>query len=131
MANRSSGRKAALPRAGRIQAHIRGVGMTLPAADADYARLKLERSLGRFAGAIERASMRFEDINGSRGGVDKLCRVKVVLPGLPTVLVEERHRSLRAAVDVALERTKRAVRRSVQRRRTQPRTRIARARATA
>lgn len=123
MAKQSRKRKAARPRAGRIQAHIRGAGMALPAADADYSRRKLERSLGNFVGAIERASMRFEDINGPRGGVDKLCRVKVVLPGLPTVLVEERHRSLRAAVDVALERTKRAVRRSVQRRRTRARTR--------
>lgn len=103
--------KASLP------IHIRGDGKALENEDREYARRKLDRRLGKFARAIHRVTLRVEDINGPRGGVDKRCSIKVVLDGLPSVVVEEQHRAARAAMDVALERTVRAVRRSVQRRR--------------
>ena len=47
--------------------------------------------------------------------------VQVVLSGLPSVVVEQQHASLQAAIDRALRRTESAVRRSVQRRRTRAR----------
>lgn len=34
-------------------------------------------------------------------GIDKSCRIKVVLSRLPSVVVEERHHSLQAAMDGA------------------------------
>jgi hypothetical protein len=77
--------------------------------------------LGKFARAIERVSVRIRDVNGPRGGVDKLCAVKVVLSRLPSVVVQEQRASLQAAMDGALLRTERVVRRSVQRRRTRAR----------
>lgn len=73
--------------------------------------------LGKFAPAVERVSVRIEDVNGPRGGVDRECRVKVVLSGLPSVVVVERDASVAAAIDVALGAAERAVRRAVQRRR--------------
>ena len=86
--------------------------------DRAYVRRKLGTKLGKFVRSIERVSVRVEDVNGPRGGVDTACRIKVVLSGLPSVVVEERNASLQAAIDRALSRTERAVRRSVQRRRT-------------
>lgn len=97
--------------------YIRGVGIDLDAVDRDYLRRKLGRKLGRFAPSIERTSVRIEDVNGPRGGIDKRCRIKIVLSGLPSVMVEQQHHSLQAAMDGALARTERAVRRSLQRRR--------------
>ncbi|MCC7484715.1 MAG: CBS domain-containing protein [Burkholderiales bacterium] len=103
--------------AGAAPAHIQSAGSMLDAADRDYVRRKLGRKLGKFGTAVERASVRIEDVNGPRGGVDKRCQVKVVLSGLPSVVVDERHHSLQAAMDRALARVGRAVRRAVQRRR--------------
>lgn len=101
--------------------HIRAVDAPIGAEDRAYVRRKLGRKLGKFARAVERVSVRIKDVNGPRGGVDKLCRIKVVLSGLPSVVIEQQHASLQAAVDRALRRTEGAVRRSVQRRRTRAR----------
>lgn len=76
--------------------------------------------LGKFTTSIERVSVRVEDVNGPRGGIDHVCRIKVVLSGLPSVIFERRGASLEAAVDGALAGVERAVRRSVQRRRMRP-----------
>lgn len=114
---RSVKRTAGRTAAALTPAHVRSAGSVLDAADKDYVRRKLGRRLGKFAPAIERTSVRVEDVNGPRGGIDKRCMIKVVLSGLPSVVVEERHHSLQAAMDRALARTERAVRRTVQRRR--------------
>lgn len=97
--------------------YIRSVGIDLDAADRDYLRRMLGRKLGKFAPSIERASVRIEDVNGPRGGIDKRCRIKIVLSGLPSVIVEQQHHALQAAMDGALARTEQALRRSLQRRR--------------
>jgi ribosome-associated translation inhibitor RaiA len=65
--------------------------------------------------------VRIDDVNGPRGGVDKSCRIKVVLSGLPSVVVEEQHESLHAAFDRALDRVQRTVRETLRRRRVEPR----------
>ena len=105
----------------QIPVHIRADGASIDAADRAYLRRKLEARLGKFVRAVERASVRIRDVNGPRGGVDKLCAIKVVLAGLPRVVVEQQHASLQAAMDGALQRVGRAVRRSVKRRTTRAR----------
>jgi ribosome-associated translation inhibitor RaiA len=55
----------------------------------DAVRARLGRKLAKFATHIERLSLRFDDVNGPRGGVDTVCRAKAVLDGLPTIVVEE------------------------------------------
>jgi hypothetical protein len=76
--------------------------------------------LGKFTPSIERVSVRTQDVNSSRGGIDRVCRIKVVLSGLPSVVFESRDASLNAAVDGALAGVERAVRRTLQRRRMKP-----------
>jgi ribosome-associated translation inhibitor RaiA len=101
-------------------AHIRAVGPELDADQQTYIRRKLGMKLGKFATFIARVTVRVEDVNGPRGGADQVCRIKVVLNGLPTVVVEARDASLASAIDGALAGTERAVRRRVQRRRMKP-----------
>jgi CBS domain-containing protein len=107
---RAAKRTAGRTMAAETPAFIRSVGTALDAADKSYLRRKLGRKLGKFAPSIERTSVRVEDVNGPRGGVDKRCRIKVVVTGAPSVIVEDRHHSLQAALDGALARAERAVR---------------------
>jgi CBS domain-containing protein/ribosome-associated translation inhibitor RaiA len=116
-AKRAAGRTAAAD----TPAYIRAVGPALDEADKAYLRRKLGRKLGKFALAIERTSVRVDDVNGPRRGIDKRCRIKVVLSGLPSIVVEERRHSLQAAMDGALSRVERAVRQAAGRRRMKPR----------
>lgn len=70
----------------------------------------LGMKFGKFARSIERVGARIEDANGPRGGVDQVCRIKAVLSGLPSIIVERRHPMLVAAIDGALTAVERAVR---------------------
>jgi ribosome-associated translation inhibitor RaiA len=89
---------------------IRG-GVRLAPATREAVRLRLGRKLGKFALQIERVSVRFEDVNGPRGGVDTACRIKVVVSGLPSIVVEERAADARLAFAQAAPVVERAVRR--------------------
>ncbi|HEU4592996.1 MAG TPA: HPF/RaiA family ribosome-associated protein [Steroidobacteraceae bacterium] len=118
MASKTSRRASAQPP--RFPVHIRSLAGELRPAERDYIRRKLGGKLGKYAISIERCSVRLEDDNGPRGGIDQLCRIKVVLRGLPSVVFESRNAALNAAVDTALSGVERAVRRTVQRRRMKP-----------
>ncbi len=87
----------------------------LSAPGEAHVRSKLTRALGKFADRIERLTVRFEDLNGPRGGVDVACRVKVVLTGLPSVLVEERAETDLLALARAAKVVARSVRKSQER----------------
>ncbi len=121
----SSMRRAAKHTRGRtleIQppGHIRVLGATVDSRDRDDIARKLGMRLGTFASSIERVSVRLSDVNGPKGGVDHKCLIKVVLSGLPSVVVERRDAALQRAVNAAIGATALAVRRSVQRRRLKP-----------
>lgn len=91
-------------------------------ATRETVRLRLGRRLAKYATSIERATVRFEDVNGPRGGIDTICRVKIVLDGLPSVVVEKRAREAIDAVVPAADAVGRALRRVLQRAgRTSPR----------
>ena len=105
----------------QLPIHIRAAQERFGSDASDYVQKKLSNKLARFGSAIERVSVRVKDLNGPRGGVDQLCRIKVVMRGQPSVIFESRDSSLNAAVDVALAGVQRAVRRTTARRRTKPR----------
>lgn len=107
-------------RASPIPAHVRVTSVALSDEDHADIRRKLGMKLGKFSWSIERVTVRAKDTNGPRGGVDQECTVKVVLSGLPSVIVKRRHAALHVAIDEALDAVEQAVRRRVRRRRMKP-----------
>jgi hypothetical protein len=101
-------------------ANIRVDGVRLDEADRAYIRRRLGEKLGKYASSIERVTVRVRDINGPRGGIDVLCRIKVVMSGLPSVVVDHQSALLKPALTRALTGAERAVRQTVQRRRMRP-----------
>jgi len=103
-----------------VPTHIRVLGTRVTEEERARLRRDLDRKLGKFASAVERVSIRVKDVNGPRGGIDQLCRIKVVLRNRPSVVFERQDASLDAAIKGALDGVERAVRRTVQRRRMKP-----------
>ena len=93
--------------------HVRSRA-AVPSMTEDHASRAIQSKLSKFAAHVLRASVRFEDVNGPRGGVDTVCRVKVMLRGLEPVVLEERATAAREAADLAADGVERAVRRTVE-----------------
>jgi Sigma 54 modulation protein / S30EA ribosomal protein len=117
---KATGRKPARTHEPVVQAHIRVFGVYLNQNTRTSIRRKLDRKFRKFAGSIERMSVRLKDVNGPRGGVDHVCRIKVVLRNLPSVVCEKKDVSPDVAFGGALAGAERAVRRALQRRRNKP-----------
>ena len=100
--------------------NIRADGVRLDEDDRAYIRRRLGEKLGKYASSIERVTVRVRDVNGPRGGIDLLCRIKVVLSSLPSVVVEHQAAVLKPALTRAVTGVERAVRQTVQRRRMRP-----------
>jgi len=87
----------------------------LPNSDAidTHTQRRLAFALGRFARRIEHVRVRFADINGPRGGIDKRCAIECSLGPYGAVVIEETDADLYTAVDRASHRVKVAVRRKL------------------
>ena len=114
--NRAPANRRKPPATTSFPIHIRATGLPIETSDRDYVRRKLELRLGKFGHNVERVSVRVGDANGPRGGVDKTCAIKVVLPRIPSVVATVQAASLKAAMDGALHAIARTVRRLLQRR---------------
>ena len=128
---RRSSAPASLPRAAKVTrdrtrdvrppAHVRVIGGELGARDRDHIARKLGGRFGKFGSSIERITVRLSDANGPKGGRDQICQIKVVLSGVPSIVVEQRNSARQGAIDRAMHSAALAVRRSLQRRRLKPR----------
>lgn len=87
----------------------------LPAAASELARHRFAFALGRFGPRVQSLSVRLRDLNGPRGGEDKLCAVAVRLHGAArAIVVQETDADTAAAISRAADRTARAVARAVE-----------------
>lgn len=90
--------------------------VSLPAVTRRSIEERLRGTLAPFGPRIERASIRFEDLNGPRGGVDIHCTIKVVLSGSESIIIEQRAPDVLDASRRALSRVARTVRQYADRR---------------
>jgi hypothetical protein len=86
---------------------IRGVPIS-PKVE-DRVRRTLVRRIGHAVLLVERGTVRFEDINGPRGGVGTECRIKLVLSGRPSVQAHDRARGPWSAFSGASFKVRRAL----------------------
>ena len=84
-----------------------------------HAERRLRFALGRFTGAVDRVTVRVEDVNGPRGGVDKRCRLVVALAPRGELIIEDEDADVRRLLDRSADRAGRAVERQLGRRRPQ------------
>jgi hypothetical protein len=98
----------------RIEVRFRG-----PVDDTAQLREQVSRAahfqLGRFGHVLAALLVRVSDVNGPKGGVDKRCQVTAWGAQVGTVTVDELRGDARSAIDVAMERTARAVGRELKR----------------
>ena len=91
-----------------------------PLTDAlrGHTERRLHYGLSSFDEHIQRVVVRLGDINGPRGGVDKRCRLQLVLAGLPDLVVEDTQADMYVAIDRASDRAARTLMRRMERRKT-------------
>jgi len=86
-----------------------------------YIDRRVRMVMGRFGRKIARVSVRISDVNGPRGGVDKLCRIETRFWGNLPVVVEDVAGNLPQAIDRSIRRMGRAVARVAAKRLETPR----------
>lgn len=97
---------------------LRGVNYVLDEDLKEHIERRLRFALGRFADRINQVRVRFADVNGPRGGVDKHCQIAIALSPRGVVRVEGSGDDPMALACLVAKRAGRAVRRALSRRRT-------------
>ncbi len=92
-----------------MEVEIRGKGLYVTGGLSTYIQRRLGLALGRFDRRVERVLVRVEDVNGPKGGIDKQCRVAVVLPHSTTAVMESKASNVRVAINRAVAKASRYV----------------------
>ena len=103
-----------------MQIDIQTHGFSLTDGLRDHTERRLQFALARAADRVRRITVCFFDINGPRGGIDKRCRIRVMLNGLGEVVIEDTETNLYLAIDRAADRIGRTVMRRLARRSVHP-----------
>ncbi|MGZ9014300.1 MAG: HPF/RaiA family ribosome-associated protein [Burkholderiales bacterium] len=91
----------------RIEMHARGFELT--DALRAYAERRLHYALRLDNARVRRVALNVEDVNGPRGGIDKRCRIQVMLNGWSPLVVHETQADAYGAIDRASKRIGRTV----------------------
>jgi len=92
----------------RIETQARGFALTQGLRS--HVERRLQFALSRFQDRLARINVHLSDVNGPRGGVDKLCQLRLCVQGLPQIVVKDTEADLYIAVDRAAERAGRLLR---------------------
>ena len=88
----------------------------LGSAAVDRIQSRTLSLLSKFGDRIKSIDLKVEDVNGPRGGIDKLCRVMVKLKRKADVVITSQDQKLSRAISAAIERASRSVNRQIDRR---------------
>jgi ribosome-associated translation inhibitor RaiA len=108
---------------------ITGTNLGTSPALIEHAESRVRSALERFGRHVKRVTVRFTDINGGRGGEDKVCSLSVTLHRLGTTEVESMGSDAYGVVERASAKMKLVLSRKLERhqeRRLSLRSRLAR-----
>ena len=94
----------------------RAIGFPLTKGILRHVKSRLETALGPFARNVLGVTVRLEDVNADRGGVDKRCSAVVALRRRGVLVAEATHEDMYVSVDDVANRLRRSVKRAVKRR---------------
>jgi ribosomal subunit interface protein len=94
---------------------IRALSFDLTDAIYRHVESQIESALGRFGHWVLTVTVRLEDVNAGRGGIDKRCSVVASVRRHGVVVSEATNDDLYAAVDEAANRIRRSVYRQITR----------------
>jgi putative sigma-54 modulation protein len=94
---------------------VQADGFLLTQALRTHTERRLATALGWAGQHLRRLVVSLSDINGPRGGVDKRCRIQVLLGTGREVIIEDVEADLYVAINRAAERADRAVVRQIER----------------
>lgn len=97
--------------------------VNLPRRGVSALRRRIGRAFERVASGVTHLHVTLRDINGPRGGRDKVCVLRAELADGGEVMVVDRSETLRRALFRSLRRGRQLVRREVERRRSRQRSR--------
>ena len=69
-------------------------------------RQKASRMFNKICDNVQRINVTLNDINGPKGGKDKLCRVVIHAAGIPDIVISDNQKSISSAVNIALSRAR-------------------------
>lgn len=92
-----------------MQLEIQARDIELSPALKLHVERRVRFALTRYRDRVTRISVRLSDENGPRGGVDKRCRLHLLLGGLPDIVVEDTEADLYVAVSRSAERAERTL----------------------
>ena len=93
----------------------RALRFSLTDAILSHVEARVAAALGPFSRWVLKVTVRLEDINADRGGVDKRCSIVVAMRRHGVEIGEATNRDLYAAVDDAVSRVRRSVIRTAKR----------------
>jgi putative sigma-54 modulation protein len=74
---------------------------------------RFNSALDQLDHVVQEVTVRLEDVNGPKGGVDKRCHATVHLRNGTTVVLDEKHEDIYAAVSMVADRMKNVVARKL------------------
>ncbi len=81
---------------------------------------KIIAAFARYGTNIVKVELTVEDVNGTRGGEDKECRIVVKLKKMDSVVVTARNVSVSKAIAQTIHRAERSVSRKIEKRQMHP-----------
>lgn len=93
----------------------RALGFALTDSIQAHVESRIKTALGPFKDRLLGVTVRLDDVNAGRGGIDKRCSVVVSIPRHAAVMTEATRANLYTAIDEAVIRVRRSIKRTLKR----------------